>query len=109
MLKNNSDILEWWLRPPIDPIVKVYVFNYTNIDSFLNGSDTKIFVDEIGPYSYREHIEKVNVRFNDDQITFHVSIISDGDFTAFYCYIFLAGESIAYVRYESIWREFNRR
>jgi hypothetical protein len=75
ILKNNSDILDWWLRPPIDPIVKVYVFNYTNIERFLNGTDAKISVEEVGPYSYREHIEKVNVRFNDDQITFHVSLI----------------------------------
>lgn len=76
ILKNNSDMLEWWLRPPIDPLVKVYVFNYTKIEEFLNGSDAKIAVEEIGPFAYREHIEKVNVRFDDDRITFHVSVIT---------------------------------
>lgn len=76
ILKNNSDFLEWWLRPPVDPIIKVYVFNYTNIDEYLNGSDAKIKVQEVGPYAYREHIEKVNVRFDDDLITFNVSFYS---------------------------------
>jgi scavenger receptor class B, member 1 len=73
ILKNNSDILEWWLHPPVDPIVKVYIFNYTNIDSFLNGSDAKIKLQQVGPYTYRERIDKVNVRFDGDNITFHVS------------------------------------
>lgn len=73
-------MLEWWLRPPVEPIVKVYVFNYTNIERFLNGSDAKIAVEELGPYAYREHIEKVNVRFDGDQITFHVSVISTWEF-----------------------------
>lgn len=73
LLKNNSDMLDWWIHPPVDPIVKVYIFNYTNIDRFLNGSDDKIKIEEVGPYAYREHIEKVNVRFRDDQITYHVS------------------------------------
>lgn len=66
-------MLDWWIHPPVDPIVKVYIFNYTNIDRFLNGSDDKIKIEEVGPYAYREHIEKVNVRFRDDQITYHVS------------------------------------
>mgnify|MGYP003471547052 FL=1 len=69
-------MLDWWIHPPVDPIVKVYIFNYTNIDRFLNGTDAKIKIEEVGPYAYREHIEKVNVRFKDDQITYHVSSIS---------------------------------
>lgn len=67
-------MLSWWLRPPVDPIVKVYVFNYTNIDRFLNGNDAKIKVVQVGPYAYREPVEKINLRFDDDTITFNVSM-----------------------------------
>lgn len=69
-------MLSWWLKPPIDPIVKVYIFNYTNIDRFLSGADSKIQVKEIGPYAYREPVEKVNLQFENDIISFNVSLSS---------------------------------
>jgi hypothetical protein len=67
-------MLDWWLKPPVDPLVKVYVFNYTNIDSFLNGTDEKIKINEIGPYTFRDNAEKINVEFHEDAISFYVSI-----------------------------------
>ncbi len=66
-------MLSWWLKPPIDPAVKVFIFNYTNIDRFLNGSDAKIKVEEVGPYGYHEKIEKVNLDFDHDIVSFNVS------------------------------------
>lgn len=72
VLKNNSDILNWYLKPPIDPIIKVYLFNYTNIDKFYNGTDLKLKIQECGPYVYRESVEKVNVRYSEDLLTLYV-------------------------------------
>lgn len=66
-------MLSWWLKPPVDPIVKVHIFNYTNIESFLNGSDEKIKIKELGPYAFREAVEKVKLEFHEDSISFYVS------------------------------------
>jgi CD36 family len=66
-------MLAWFINPPIDPIIKVYVFNYTNIDEFLDGTNGKIKLQEIGPYIYREPSQKVLFTFNEDLITYHVS------------------------------------
>lgn len=72
-MRNNSMMLSWWLNPPVDPIIKVYIFNYTNIDSFLNGTDEKIKLEEIGPYTFREHVQKIRLEYHDDSISFYVS------------------------------------
>lgn len=42
-----------WENPPLDVYLKVYIFNVTNADSFLAGSDKKLKVEEVGPYVYR--------------------------------------------------------
>ncbi|XP_066991111.1 scavenger receptor class B member 1 [Anabrus simplex] len=63
VLKNNSQAFEWWRKPPVQPVLRVYIFNYTNMESFLAGEE-KARVEEIGPYTYIEKLEKVNVVFN---------------------------------------------
>lgn len=68
-------MLDWYLNPPFSPIIKVYVFNYTNIQDFLSGTNKKIKVQEVGPYVYEELMQKVNIQFNGDRITYFVSII----------------------------------
>lgn len=73
MLRNNSLMQGWWLKPPVDPMVKVHVFNYTNIENFLSGTDEKIKLQEIGPYTFREQVEKVKLEFHEDLISFNVS------------------------------------
>ncbi|CRL07871.1 CLUMA_CG021030, isoform A [Clunio marinus] len=71
VLYNNSEMLEYWAHPPVDIIIKVHVFNYTNIFQVLNGTEKKIKLDEVGPYVYREHIEKTQLVFEDNKITFN--------------------------------------
>lgn len=66
-------MFEYYTNPPIDPILKVYMFNYTNIDAVLNGSAKTIKLDEIGPYVYRERIEKTGIDVQGQMITFRVS------------------------------------
>lgn len=69
-------MLNYWTAPPIDPLIKVYVFNYTNIFEVENGIDELIRVEEVGPYVYRERIVKTHLVFDDDKITFRVSLMS---------------------------------
>ena len=49
-------MLSAWLNPPIEPLMKVYVFNITNPQEVLEGvgPDTQ----ELGPYVYRSSLER---------------------------------------------------
>ncbi|XP_067629018.1 lysosome membrane protein 2 isoform X2 [Eurosta solidaginis] len=66
VLKNDSEISKNWMNPnpKYDTLLKVHIFNYTNIDKYLAGMDDKIKVEDIGPLTYKEHTTKVNVSFN---------------------------------------------
>lgn len=65
--------MEWWIDSPIQPLIKVYIFNYTNIDDYMSGRDKKMKVQEVGPYVYKEFGQRVNLQFDEeDTITFNV-------------------------------------
>lgn len=66
-------MLDWYIKPPFAPTINVYVFNYTNIEEYVAGIDDKIKVNEVGPYVYKEPVEKINVKFEGDRMTFNVS------------------------------------
>lgn len=67
--------MEWWLDSPIQPLIKIHIFNYTNIDEYLSGKEKKIKVEDVGPYVYKEYGKRVNLSFTDDsKITFYVSV-----------------------------------
>lgn len=66
--------MEWWIDSPIQPLIKIHIFNYTNIDDFLSGKDEKIKLKDVGPYVYKEFGSRVNLEFTEDhKITFNVS------------------------------------
>nr|XP_022899774.1 lysosome membrane protein 2-like isoform X2 [Onthophagus taurus]XP_022899775.1 lysosome membrane protein 2-like isoform X2 [Onthophagus taurus] len=71
VLRKGSQTFDLWSKPPVHPVLKVYVYNVTNADEFLNNG-TKPEVNEIGPYIYIETWEKKNLRFHDNgTITFN--------------------------------------
>jgi CD36 family len=73
-LTNNTKALEWWMNPQVDTLMKVHVFNYTNVDAFLNKIDDQLEVEDLGPFVYRETTQKVDVVFNPNKtITYKVS------------------------------------
>ncbi|KAK4878127.1 hypothetical protein RN001_010633 [Aquatica leii] len=55
---------EWWKTPPDQVLLRVYIFNVTNAEEFLNGTHDKLKVQEIGPIIFREHLTHSNVTFN---------------------------------------------
>lgn len=63
-LRNNTVSYQMWKGPAIKTYLKVYVFNYTNVEAYESGDAEKLQVDEIGPYVYEETLEKVNVEFH---------------------------------------------
>ncbi|XP_055387930.1 scavenger receptor class B member 1 isoform X2 [Condylostylus longicornis] len=63
-LWNNTLSFRYWQRPGVIRLTRVYLFNVTNPDGFLFGEKPK--VEEVGPFVYREDMEKVNVNFYDN-------------------------------------------
>lgn len=52
VLANNSASFELWRKPPVKPLVKIHIFNYTNLEEYEKGVDKKLHVQDIGPYVY---------------------------------------------------------
>ena len=44
--------------------MKIYLFNVTNADKWLNGIDAKLQVKEVGPLVYKEFWTKNNITFD---------------------------------------------
>jgi scavenger receptor class B protein 1 len=64
-LWNGSLSFQYWQKPGVTRLTKVYIFNVTNPDNFLNLGE-KPRLQEIGPFVYREDMEKVNIKFHDN-------------------------------------------
>lgn len=52
---------EMWLKPAPEVRLNLYIFTAQNADSFLNGTDAKLRLKEIGPIVYREHLQHADV------------------------------------------------
>jgi hypothetical protein len=44
--------------------MRIYLFNVTNADNWLNGIDAKLKVEEVGPFVYKEKWMKSNITFD---------------------------------------------
>lgn len=55
---------DWWKNPPDEVLLKAYVFNVTNSKEFISGKDTKLKMEEVGPFVFLEKLEHNNVKFN---------------------------------------------
>lgn len=63
-LKNGTSSFLLWQKPPVNLEIKIYVFNYTNVREFESGKATRLKVEEVGPFVYRESLSRVNVEIN---------------------------------------------
>jgi hypothetical protein len=52
-MKQGKFLFENWLQPPPFVYFKVYIFNVTNADEFLDGQNVSLKVQEVGPYVYQ--------------------------------------------------------
>lgn len=66
-LRNGTPTFLYWQQPPVDLTVKIYVFNYTNLKEFENGNASKLRVQEVGPFVYRENLRRVNVQLHENK------------------------------------------
>lgn len=70
-LAPNSLIFDLWKKPPMDVFLKVYIFNITNTEEFLQGG-VRLKVEEIGPYVYQEILENQNCTWHEDHTVSYV-------------------------------------
>ncbi|CAD6243103.1 GSCOCG00009640001-RA-CDS [Cotesia congregata] len=61
----TSTVFLMWKKPPVDVFLKVYVFNITNAEAFLNNEE-KLRVQEVGPYVYQEVLENTKIVWHDN-------------------------------------------
>lgn len=51
-MEKGGESYEMWKKPAIQLYLKVYIFNITNREEFLAGTE-KLRFEEVGPYIYR--------------------------------------------------------
>lgn len=64
-LWNGSLSFQYWQKPGVIRLTKVYIFNVTNTEGFLQYNE-KPKLQEVGPFVYREDMEKVNIVFHNN-------------------------------------------
>ncbi|KAJ8982563.1 hypothetical protein NQ317_005034 [Molorchus minor] len=72
IISNTSKHFDMWKKPSPKPTVKIYIFNYTNLEDYENRLANKLHVQEVGPYAYEESLERVNINFHDDMVSFQL-------------------------------------
>ncbi|KAG6454604.1 hypothetical protein O3G_MSEX008760 [Manduca sexta] len=87
VFQDQGEIFEMWRKPEVELYTKVYLFNITNAEAYMAGTEDIIKVKEVGPYVYREALEHKIVNFNENgtlsAIPFHpltwVEELSEGN------------------------------
>ncbi|GAB1862064.1 Scavenger receptor class b member 1 [Camponotus japonicus] len=64
-IQEGGRTYKFWKEPPVVPRMQIYIYNVTNADEFLNNGE-KPALQELGPYVYLQHWEKVDIKFNDN-------------------------------------------
>ncbi|XP_034255524.1 sensory neuron membrane protein 2-like [Thrips palmi] len=66
-LKDGSDAYDRWVTLPIDLDLKLSIFNVTNKEEIMRGAKPKL--QELGPYVYKQHRHKVNIKYDEEADT----------------------------------------
>lgn len=52
-IHEGSFVFKLWENPPYEVYTEVWMYNYTNVDRYMNGHDQVLKLQELGPYRYR--------------------------------------------------------
>ncbi|XP_011348650.1 scavenger receptor class B member 1 isoform X2 [Ooceraea biroi] len=63
---EGGEIFQLWEKPEVNLYLKVYLFNITNHEEFLDGRESKLRFQQVGPYVYREFFSHNNIVFNNN-------------------------------------------
>ena len=70
-LTQGSQMFKMWSNPPVEPVMRCYIYNFTNIEEFLAGEAETPLLQEVGPYSYSaKHEKEVTEWGQDGTLTF---------------------------------------
>ena len=71
-VQPDSELYDIWRRPPVKPLLKIWVFNLTNLPEWLSGAEQRLSVRDVGPYVYEETWAKVRVEHapDDDAVSY---------------------------------------
>ncbi|XP_026282563.1 platelet glycoprotein 4-like [Frankliniella occidentalis] len=69
VLDENKGTFAWWVTPPVNPMFRVYIWNYSNWEEFQQDPSLKLKLDEIGPFAYKEIISREDIKFDDKGLT----------------------------------------
>ncbi|XP_045529343.1 scavenger receptor class B member 1-like [Pieris brassicae] len=64
--QEGGEIFDMWRKPEVELYTRVYLFNVTNAEEFMAGTDVKLRLKEVGPFVYREHLEHSEIKFNNN-------------------------------------------
>ncbi|KAI5278887.1 lysosome membrane protein 2 [Manis pentadactyla] len=67
VLRNGSETFDSWRKSPLPVYAQFYFFNVTNPEEILRGETPQL--EEVGPYTYRELRNKVDIQFGDNGTT----------------------------------------
>ncbi|KAI4536121.1 hypothetical protein MG293_013513 [Ovis ammon polii] len=73
VLRNGSETFDSWKKSPLPVYTQFYFFNVTNPEEILNGETP--WLEEVGPYTYRELRNKDKIQFGDNGTT--ISAVSN--------------------------------
>lgn len=65
-MESGYPPFEQWVIPQPEVRLSVYIFTAENPEAFLNGTDEKLRLKEIGPIVYREHLHHKNIVHHDN-------------------------------------------
>lgn len=63
VIKENSSDFSVWIEPDTPIYLKVFIFNLTNQEEFLNGQKPRL--EELGPYVFVEKRRKFDIKFTE--------------------------------------------
>lgn len=70
VLTNGSEAYTKWTKPPVTILFKVWIYNITNSEEFLQDTSKLLKVNQVGPYVYEELKIKDITNETQDEITY---------------------------------------
>ncbi|XP_058819871.1 protein croquemort-like [Topomyia yanbarensis] len=65
LLQPGSQVFENWKEPPVPMYLEIYLWNWTNTEDY-RSDGYKPRLEQLGPYTFREIHERVDLQWNDD-------------------------------------------
>lgn len=65
VISNQSDLYYNFVNPS-PSLVRIYIYNYTNVREVATGEEPKLRVEELGPWVYEDRMHRTNINFSDD-------------------------------------------